>query len=504
MHYKGLARGSGFRAPWDFLLAFRMRIDYNRDRWFLHGAGIEIAKGLETMDRLSRNADGRLLWHWADPAGDRGNPEGATMIGQFAACESAALSPHVRDRCLLHLLGPGGLIHITYRLGKRFTLAHVSALRERVSCSGVHYTAYRTDLAECLETDRLEETNLKNVLFDRDTGQFWFYAVRCVAGLGDCQSCYAGTVYPVGGQLFCSDCGGVHYWCERCADRLTLGSYCDACVDDDDECSSNHIHQLRDYSYKPRAIFFGTDSKFPRLYFGHEIEMTSNDRDLVSRLTARDEVYCKRDGSLSDNGLEVVTHPMTYEHSRKVLEAITDAARKGKARGHNADCSCGHHIHTPTNAWTDYAIHRALHAMSIPHWRDLMVFTSQRQAGDLAAWASPLAVSRETAARVAKYKSGCSDLGRYTAINVGKTTIEFRLFRSNIVCERLIKNMQFVLVTHHIAHSLLSFTEDTLIDLCKQHGYLELLAFVKQRKQTLAGIRAKRPLETLIANVADV
>jgi hypothetical protein len=447
--------------------------------------------------KLVLDNNGMLLWWLADAPGECCCRNKAYWTHTVQWIRSRFL--HSLQTRLLHFITGEGERHILYYMGKRFTAKHLAELALTAQLRGYYQSLEKGDSFTLGEIE-LTGTHKESLAIDQHGG-FWFHAIGEADHRGDCDECGGDVFHIMGDEMRCSSCGAQYYYCASCGDTLTNRSYCTPCEerieserDEDEDEDGGSPHRLHSYSYRPSLVFYGHDSKRPGLFFGHEIEMVSNGRDLVSDLTTRREIYCKRDGSLDSNGLEVVTHPMSYDHSLQVLHFISETAKANRSKAHTAGCSCGHHIHTPTTAWSDYAIHRALGSMSLPAWRDILIFISQRETHQLMQWASPTQLSKEAAARIAKRKCGAHDLGRYTAINVGSETIEFRLFRSNIYAERLIKNMQFVLVTWHIAHSLLPFSRETLLEVCKQHHYLELLSFVKNRSKTLEQIRKSNPL----------
>lgn len=392
-------------------------------------------------------------------------------------------------------------IHATMCLWHKWSARHIetldSLLHSTLSADGIAWEEDQTNGARTLHDT--PATHVKDHIWKDDAGRFWYSRIfeSDISAHYHCWSCaYGRDVVPFNGSLVCALCGTTHYRCVDCDDiclhdrcESCEASYNDSCNDDDDDDADNHNNNLYDYSYKPRARFYGENSTHKKLFFGHEIEMVTRESGAVSALHVHSEIYCKYDGSLSGNGVEVVTHPMTYEYSIPMLHKICTIASDYRSKAYAASCSCGHHIHTPTTAWTDYAIHRALQAMSLPEWRDTMTFISQRDPAHLMRWAAPTSVTKRIATGIAVHKNGADTLGRYTAINVTSNTIEFRLFRSNLNPLRLIKNMQFVLVTYHLAHSLLPFTRENMITLAKQHGYSELLAFCKARKKTMDATR---------------
>lgn len=121
----------------------------------------------------------------------------------------------------------------------------------------------------------------------------------------------------------CSHCYHNHYICcsncnallhEDDAYHLNDEDYCHDCYEEERE----KCHYVHDYGYKPEPIFYG-DSK---RYFGVELEIDGAGKDdeyaeeLLDIANMRGEhIYIKTDGSL-DDGMEIVTHPMSLEYHK--------------------------------------------------------------------------------------------------------------------------------------------------------------------------------------------
>jgi hypothetical protein len=186
--------------------------------------------------------------------------------------------------------------------------------------------------------------------------------------------------------------------------------------------------------------WFPCDSPGTR-YFGIEIEVLATDlrqrKHLTAQSTALPWLVCSRDGSLDDaRGVEIVTAPHSFE-------AMRARFRKGEgkawrewlrdASGHNHP-ECGIHIHVTRSTLTPETIGRLRSFLFKSVNSAFLDIVSQR-------------VSNRYCVRSVAGES------RYEALNVvGEYTIEFRLFRSNTRCDRIIKNLEFV-------QSLIEFCE---------------------------------------------
>ena len=202
----------------------------------------------------------------------------------------------------------------------------------------------------------------------------------------------------------CANCGGEHpidqmfevegdWLCEDCADRLTvicdhcaervyeenaveddMHTLCDHCFDeyyvrcedcnriihrdraywDNDDnaycasCWDEHNDVIHEYSYTPDLVFHGKGLR----HFGVELEIddggtvNSNAQKLLDIANANAEnLYIKTDGSL-DEGLELVTHPMTLEYHLNEMP-WAEVLRKAQSMGYlsHAAGTCGLHVH---------------------------------------------------------------------------------------------------------------------------------------------------------------
>ena len=117
-------------------------------------------------------------------------------------------------------------------------------------------------------------------------------------------------MFQVGNDWLCESCFNEGY--VRCADCDRILRRDRAYWDDDDAyCSVIH-----EYSYTPDLVFHGKGLR----HFGVELEIddggtvNSNAQKLLDIANKDAEnLYIKTDGSLNE-GLELVTHPMTLEY----------------------------------------------------------------------------------------------------------------------------------------------------------------------------------------------
>lgn len=159
----------------------------------------------------------------------------------------------------------------------------------------------------------------------------------------------------------CASCGDLisydnEYYCEECDQ-----SYCGSCFDDEGhgrhtECAYD-IDYVYNSDYEPDEFMYkakDNDGFNPReLYLGVEWEIDGQDEaiglveDLIPYSDSEQLFYFKTDGSLSDYGVELVTHPLTIDVHRdefpwhdmcNVVKQYTCESRVKR--------TCGLHIHS--------------------------------------------------------------------------------------------------------------------------------------------------------------
>ena len=241
----------------------------------------------------------------------------------------------------------------------------------------------------------------------------------------------------------CSNCGIEHpldtmyqvegdWLCESCADRLTVvcdhcneriyeenaieddnHTLCDHCFDeyyircedcgriisrdhaywDNDDnvyCSScwdEHNDIIHEYNYTPDLVFHGKGLR----HFGVELEIdnggtvNNNAQKLLDIANASAEnLYIKTDGSL-DDGMELVTHPMTLEYHLSEMP-WEEVLRKAQSMGYlsHAAGTCGLHVHISRLAFgctyeqQEAAIARLLYFVE-KFWAELLRFSRRTQ-----------------------------------------------------------------------------------------------------------------------------
>lgn len=298
----------------------------------------------------------------------------------------------------------------------------------------------------------------------------------------------------------CSACYDYHYTtCEDCGRILCLD---DAYYDDEDSdvpyCYTCHqrrqadIH-IHDYSYKPDPIFYGAGIRF----FGVELEIDEAGKDsknaecIENIANASTElIYIKSDGSL-DEGMEIVTHPMTldfHKHQMPWRSVLAKALELGYMS--HKTSTCGLHIHVNRDCFGEKTeqqedcISRVLFFVE-RFWQELLKF-SRRTESSIKRWAARYGMKDCPKEVLDNAKKGYG--GRYTCVNITNYhTIEFRIFRGTLRYITLIAAIQLVNEICNIAvqrndDDLASLSWPEFVSRIDKKENPELIKYLKERQ----------------------
>lgn len=260
----------------------------------------------------------------------------------------------------------------------------------------------------------------------------------------------------------CDACYDAHYYtCENCGHLVHSDdvyfrdgySYCEDCYDSLTEGDSN----FHDYGYKPTPEFcYRNGERHDVDTFGVELEVDCGDdhNALCNDLAEIGmPIYMKHDGSLGEEGVEIVTHPgsLAYQlYELRWAEICRIATRHGY-KSHDAG-TCGLHIHVGRRTFgPDYSTRDDVAGkLVLLAWRlkaELTKFT-RRTASQLDRWACfpdlSLYASMDDSVLVARALATRAD-GRYQAVNLrNDSTVEFRIFRGTLKRDTIAASLQLV------------------------------------------------------------
>ena len=311
--------------------------------------------------------------------------------------------------------------------------------------------------------------------------------------------------------------------CDRSSLRLEHG-ICSRCMRSD---------SIRSYSYKPSPLFHRVNNKkksvlvsdsgysqhgLPILHFGVEIECDRHEDEtedydnsiilegnqfaslvsLIGRGVRKSNLfYSKSDGSLTEQGIEVVSHPFSWNFWKKYGREIYDTLFSTiLSSGYFSAESFegGMHIHVSKKAVNRTQLHKLLWFIyECPEFikkiaqRDSMYGkTTWRSIIGSSYGDAPFRDRRKRVAKICKNKySSVAD--RYTAVNLQpENTIEFRIFNGTLNIMTLSKGIEFI-------HSLLSYcSQSSFKDIVNRksesvrvEGYLKFLSENQKRYTNL-------------------
>ncbi|WP_087064317.1 zinc-binding protein [Intestinibacillus massiliensis] len=260
---------------------------------------------------------------------------------------------------------------------------------------------------------------------------------------------------------------------------------CEECYNDLE--GSEPIHE---YNYTPELVFHGKGLR----HFGVELEIDGggqcgvNAGKLLAAANAVAENLYIKSGCSLDDGLELVTHPMTLDYHLQEMPwaAVLETARSLGYLSHRAD-TCGLHVHISrlsfgcTYDQQEAAIARFLFFVE-KFWPELLRF-SRRTQGQLDRWAARYGAKLTPREQIDHAKS--SYAGRYTAVNLTNSeTIEIRIFRGTLKLNTLIATLQMV---NHLCEVAVSLYDEALQEM-SWYDFLnlvqepELIGYLKERR----------------------
>lgn len=231
---------------------------------------------------------------------------------------------------------------------------------------------------------RCNSTNANNkvlYIYDGVNLHYRYYCDDCVKSFHICEHCKV-LIDPIhiyhcakflDGRWICRDCFSQMQFnsCKKCGNLIYDDSqYCLSCLKD------KFIHS---YSYKPTPTFFTQNKKYniftkkniqTKLFVGIELEMNFDDinnyKQFVEKYSDNEFVYLKHDGSIGNYGVEIVSHPSTFQyHFYNQWKDIFDMFHATNTLG------CGLHFHLSKDAFNsneveflDYFINNCTYEIS--------------------------------------------------------------------------------------------------------------------------------------------
>lgn len=246
----------------------------------------------------------------------------------------------------------------------------------------------------------------------------------------------------------CDECGAiVHrddiYYCDDC-DRY----FCEHCWGDHYH-EENLLYDYHDFNdWVPKQT---SEEPEPQFYIGHELEIDEGNSmsEAVEQITTRLNGICMHDGSLSDAGIEFISHPLSYNYMLSLEDeyrnVFTNLINMGY-RSHDTD-TCGLHFHVTRPENSDI-IDRIILFMET--YKEEIIRLSRRKSSEISSWCNFLSDKRydtdEKTLKSLDYIKKNKETGdRYMALNLTNSrTIEFRIFKGTLNYETFMADFEFV------------------------------------------------------------
>lgn len=298
-----------------------------------------------------------------------------------------------------------------------------------------------------------------------------------------------------GGEYYCNDCLEEEFdWCPHCEEyhcrndfttvKVSWNRYedwCSGCVEEDtftcNDCGQTFKTPYYDYYYGDDGCIYcedcidyhnGSDiinsyhtfkeNEIPTflklkdetdpLYMGFELEIDKgiHKGDAAHEVveTLGDYIRLEEDGSLNEEGFEMITQPCTLSyHLEKMMpkwEEVIKALRNYDYTSHNAG-TCGLHIHLDKEFFggkLDSSTAKLLLIFN-KYWNELLKF-SRRTENQVSNWAERYYQKPTDTIKAAK---SCN-VNRYHAVNLtNENTIEIRLWRGTLNLATLKATLKF-------------------------------------------------------------
>ena len=351
-----------------------------------------------------------------------------------------------------------------------------------------------------------------NKIEERDNG-YWIEDSQklvcsdCIDDYDCCERCgsyFSRTTYVNGYGYVCDDCfdRGDFGYCEGCDEYYCMDDlyyserndcyYCNSCWDEYGGDYDGLLYEYHDFD--DWHLYKGANEETPNYYIGKEIELEpknySNVESVVDTMNEYLNAVGMEDGSLDSGGVEVVTHPESWEYLQTKKEDYKKFFEKMEELKYGDAGNTGLHFHiTRPN---ENVVSRII--VLLESFKEEIQKLSRRN-GDFH-WSKFLSDGESDEVEKLKYQSTKylkdkyinSYHDRYVALNLCNTrTIEFRFFNGANNFEEFWGDMQFI-------HNLMEIALDESRDL-NTISWNELIygeELVEQaRKQGVLGINKK-------------
>lgn len=332
---------------------------------------------------------------------------------------------------------------------------------------------------------------------------------------------------------------GSQYWCQDCADNFAsrcadCGSYfdddyytlyegddgdyyCEDCIDYhrneyEEENGDRRIWDYHDHKSESN-IFYGEAKKCWQKYLGggrrtdnikhcvgFELEVDyGNDKtnciDDIEDILGDDRVYYESDGSLSEDGFEIISQPHTFEEFWRIKDKWAEMLQAIKDNGFSSHDAkhCGLHIHISREAFGANKYKQSLAVGKIINFlesykNDIKRISRRNDMGycgwfDFECGTKINKITREIYRKAGRYYGD-----RYHTVNTSNgNTIEFRFFRGTLNEKSFFASFDFIFnlvknsknikwsECHDVNKWLEGMSEETIDYIKSRHAFEEYL-----------------------------
>ena len=256
-----------------------------------------------------------------------------------------------------------------------------------------------------------------------------------------CEDCYDDH------YVTCCECGRIihdydSYWRNDCA-------YCEDCDPGENDFIENYGHT------RYGLDFYRCDDEpvTTKEYFGVELEVDEGDdkNECAKEIDSESgmKMYFKEDGSLGDEGFEIVSSPATlrYHLENANWEEMINKAKSYGFRSHDTS-TCGMHVHVSRKAFGETYVEQELHIAILMMLESKFAekfHTFARRYSSQWAKDNLIDIDKNDDYKAIKEKSDAFKSDRYYAINVcNDATVEFRCFKGTLKYTTFVATLQFV------------------------------------------------------------
>lgn len=280
--------------------------------------------------------------------------------------------------------------------------------------------------------------------------------------------------YDNGEYFTCDSCNDVYDY-DQSHNIEDMETVCDSCFNSnyshyeycDDNCyyTADSVNSLHNYNYKPSPIFKGK-SKIDRPFLGVELEIETKENNSPSEIAQEnlhDNYYYKNDSSL-DNGLELVTHPMTLDmHKEHDYKSLFESIVKMGGRSHNTS-TCGMHVHIDKTKMNEG--HQIRLGLFFAICKNYIEKISRRSNNHYARF-------KDISNLYNNFNNFNYNHERYEALNWKNfNTVEIRCFKGTLKYETFMARLEF-------SEAVYNFTRDKHSLNCKHHDFKVFKRFIK-------------------------